>query len=964
MIRFGRYQLDATQGLRRGAQEVRLTPKSLRVLWHLAERPGRVVTKDELFAAVWSDVAVTDAALATCIQEIRRALDDDAREPKYVATVHRRGYRFVARTSAEGQAPPELEVLARRDGPLIGRDAEVDAVLAAFEGARQGTRRICFITGEPGVGKSALFGECVARVAGAGAVTTWAQCVEHSGRGEPYQPLLDALMRLCRRPEGEQTIALLERHAPMWLAQLPGLLAPREAARLARVLSGASRDRMLRELTYAIEAMTAEEPLLLGVEDIHWSDPSTLDWLAAIAPRPERARLLILATLRPSARGDPETPLATLRDTLRMKQLAQEMPLAGLDDASAVRYVMHRLPPSPDRAADIEQLGRRIRNHTGGNPLFLAHVLDQLIDRGVVQLTSAGWSTYADVETADLGLPATIRPVIERQLASISAAHRSLLETASIAGDSFPIRVVAAVDDVETEAVASALEASSVQRFLRPVELGASPDGLAWPQLAFAHTLYRDALYDAIPRARRTELHRRVGSYLEQVWGERAVHIAAELALHFERGGDWKRAIHHLRVAAENARRRSAFREARAHYEKALEILDRSPDDDLRATDELPLRMGLGASAMALSGFGAPDVEAAYSRARTLSRRVGDAQRFPALFGLWLFYWGRGEVGTAQDLAHELRSLSHGADDGVRLQALHASWATAFSQGRLADALSDAHEGWALYDRDRDAPMAATYGSHDAGVCALMFAGRAMILQSLPSEAARSGNEAVDLATALDHPFSIALALKFHAALEQSRGDVAAAGRFAQTAIELATEMGFGLILAWSTTIAGWSEARSGDTRHGLATIARGIEAARRTGTDQFLPYLLGMLADASLAAGRFGSGRAAASEALAVARRTGERFYEAEILRTTGELLLAVGDDRSTADEAFRSAIAVARRQGATTLALRSAIRLAHVPDSADRSTRLDVLREAVGALPPDAWLPEKEEAAALLAE
>ena len=964
MIRFGRYQLEATQGLRRGMQEVRLTPKSLGVLMHLAARPGRVVTKDELFAAVWSDVAVTDSALATCIQEIRRALDDDAREPRYVETVHRRGYRFVARTSTEASTPAEVSVLARSDGPLIGRDADVAAVLAAFDVARRGTRRVCFITGEPGVGKSAVFGECVARIAEAGAVTTWAQCVEHSGRGEPYQPLLDALMRLCRRSSGEQTIMLLERHAPMWLAQLPGLLAPRQSARLQRVVAGASRDRMLRELAYAVEAMTADDPLLLGIEDIHWSDPSTLEWLASVAPRPEHARLLIVATLRPPASGETGTPLAALRDTLRTKQLATEVALEGLDEASVARYVIDRLPPSPGRSADIEQLSRRVRRHTGGNPLFLANVLDQLIDRGVVRQTPSGWSTYADVATADLGVPATIRPVIEHQLESLPAAGRTSLETASVVGETFPIGVVAAADDADADELASTLSAPSLRRYLRAVEPVASPDGLGWPQLAFAHTLYRDVLYDAIPFSRRADLHRRVGGHLERVWGEDAVQIAAELALHFERGGDRERAIHHLTVAAENARRRSAFREARTHYERALELLGRLPDDDRRATTELHLRIGLGAAAIALSGFGSPDVEAAYSRARNLSHRVGDARRFPALFGLWLFYWGRGDLATADELARELRGLSEGADDGLRLQALHASWATAFSQGRLANAVEEARAGVALYDGERDAPLAATFGSHDAGVCARMFAARALMLQGRLSEAARTGDEAVELANSLDHPFSIALALKFRAAAEQSRGDADGAGRFARAAVELAADMGFGLIVAWGSVIAGWAAVRSGDIRDGLATIARGIEAARRSGSDAFLPYLLGMEADASLAAGRIGHGRAAVAEALAIARRTGERFHEAEILRTTGELAIVAGADRPKADKAFRSAVRVARNQGASMLVLRSAIRLARGTDAADRPARLDLLREALRALPADSPLPERAEADALLAE
>ena len=239
----------------------------------------------------------------------------------------------MARTSSEATSPAEVAFLARSDGPTIGRDADVAAVLAAFDVARLGTRRVCFITGEPGVGKSAVFGECVARIAESGAMTTWAQCVEHSGRGEPYQPLLDALMRLCRRSSASgrscsssATLRCGLRSCPAPDAapvgapatggrrRVPGPDAPRARLR------GRSDDR--------------RRPPILGIEDIHWSDPSTLDWLASVAARPEHAKLLIVVTLRPPASGETGTPLAVLRDTLRTKQLATEIALEGLDEAS------------------------------------------------------------------------------------------------------------------------------------------------------------------------------------------------------------------------------------------------------------------------------------------------------------------------------------------------------------------------------------------------------------------------------------------------------------------------------------------------------------------------------------------------------------------------------------------------------------------------------------------------------
>jgi DNA-binding winged helix-turn-helix (wHTH) protein/predicted ATPase len=970
MIRFDRCELDPTQGLRCGGREVRLTPKSLAVLWLLAGQAGRVVTKDELFAGAWADVVVTDSTLASCVQEIRHALGDDARRPRYIETIHRRGYRFVAPTQPKSEVPPAaVPPLSRASSlpgasPLIGRDAEVDAVLDIFETARRGRRQVCFISGEPGVGKSAVFDRCLAAMAHPGVALTWAHCAEHYSSGEPYQPLLDALMRLCRGSGGSDVVAILERFAPMWLAQLPGLLPARSMAALQQTVVGATRDRMLRELANAVEVLSAREPLVIGIEDIHWSDPSTLDWIAAVAPRPDPAKLLIIATMRPPGPAEGDRPLPELCDALRARQLAREIPLAGLEEAAAGRFVAERLPPAPGHAVELDRLGSRVRQHTGGNPLFMGTVLDQLVDRGILIRSADGWTTSADADGVDLGVPDSIRPMIERQVARLPAAERRLLETASVVGDTFPVAVVAAATSVDVDEAEATLQSSASRRFVRDAGLTETPDGEVSTELAFVHTLFRDALYQGIPRRRRVDLHRRVGEVEERAWGSRANDIAAELALHFEQGRDLSRAVHYLRQAAENARRRSAFRVARAHYERALAVLERQPDDAERAELELTLRMGTGAAIMATSGFGAPEVEAAYSRARTLSQQLADApRRFPVLWGLWLFYWGRGAVQTASELAQELRRLAATEDEGLRLQALHASWATAFSEGRFAEVLADTTEALALYDRDRHAQMAATYGSHDVGVCALMFTARALAFQARVGEAVRAGDEAVELGRSLDHRFSTAVALVFRAALDQSCGDVSGAASHAREAGDLATDEGYGLMLAWCTTIAGWAAVQEGDHVGGLATIREGIEGTRRSGSDQFMTYLLGMRADACLAANRYAPGVEAVREALALGRRTGERFYEAELHRLGGELRAAAGEDERAAAADFHDAIDVARGQGAAMLELRAAIRLAQLSRvTDDPGPDRERLRVARMAMPAATVLPDIEEADALL--
>jgi predicted ATPase len=373
--------------------------------------------------------------------------------------------------------------------------------------------------------------------------------------------------------------------------------------------------------------------------------------------------------------------------------------------------------------------------------------------------------------------------------------------------------------------------------------------------------------------------------------------------------------------------------------------------------------MGLGAATMATSGFGAPAAESAYAAARSLSQRIGDAPRlFPALWGQWLFYWGRGTLSTANELAAELRERATGAGDDVRLQALHASWATSFSLGHFAQATAEAKDGSGLYDRGRHAAMAATYGSHDAGVCARIFAARALAFVGRVDEALRSADDGIALARSLDHVFSMALSLAFRAAVAQSSGDPASAAAYAAEGRALAEEQGFALQGAWCTAIGGWAAARLGEPG-GVDDVERGISLARMSGSDQFVPFLLGLFAEGCLVTRRTDAGIAATDEALALTRRTGERFYESELHRLRGELLLAAGRDRADAGRAFRSALAVAQDQGAALLELRAAIRLARLSADGDGDGAYrEILRTARGALPAGQTVPDLAEADALL--
>jgi DNA-binding winged helix-turn-helix (wHTH) protein/predicted ATPase len=928
---FGRYRLDPAQGLTRGTQEVRLTPKALSVLRVLAERAGQVVTKEELFRAAWPGTAVSDSALTSCIQELRHALGDDARHPRFIETMHRRGYRFRPRTTADPRGESVCEASTpppRPPMPLVGREAVLERMRGACRLADRGRRQLLFVTGEPGVGKTTVVAEFLATATGRGAArATWGQCVEHYGAGEPYQPLFEALTRLCRQPGGDEYVEALQQYAPTWLAQLPGLLPPARQSRLQRTIAGTTRERMLRELIDAVEAMTARVSLVLCLEDLHWSDASTLDWIAAFAQRPEPARLLLIGTYRSSEADGTEHPLAAVADGLRVKGCCSEIALGGLHEGAVVEYVGLRFPAAPGSMELEARLARFIHRHTEGNPLFMVTVLGDLVGRGLLAERDGEWTVRSDLSESELGIPDDVRRMIEGQVDRIHPVERGLLEVASVAGAVFSAAAVAAgaqlaLDDVERTLTALARH----RRFLREAAAVEWPDGTIAAGFEFLHAVYRDVLYQRLPAGRRAELHRLLGAREETAYGERAREVAAELAMHFEQSRDLRRAAVYLEHAARNAQRRGAYQEARMHFEHALALLECQPAGRERTEREVVLRIGLGAVAMSIHGWGAPEVEEAYVRARTLCRELGETQRlFPALWGLWLFYWGRGPLKTAHELSERLLFLARqGVDDALLLQAHHASWATAFSRGDFEGALAHASAGLRLYEADRHGATAETYGNHDAAVCGRYFKAWALAFVGRTAEAARESHEAIASARAVGNPFSLALAHAFAAAVDQTRGDAVSARQHAADAITLAREQGFRVVLAWASALAGWASLAQGSEEEGWAQIRHGIAETRATGS-AFLPHFLGLLAGAQLGRRRLDAGLAAIDEALGLVQRTGERFPEAELHRLRGELLLAASSAESArqAERVFGQAIAAGRSQGARLLVLRAAISL-----------------------------------------
>jgi len=391
-VQFGPFRLDAENAcIWRGGEALHLTPKAFAVLRALLARPGRLVTKDELWQSVWPGIAVSDAALTVCIREIRQRLHDDAKAPRVIETVHRRGYRLIAQTAREARTG--MAVLAsaeRRAGPLVGRDAEVARLHERLARAAGGERQLVFVTGEAGIGKTRVVDAFLGRVAETDdARIARGLCIEYRGSGEPYLPVLDAIGRLCRGSEAERTLAVLGKYAPTWLEQLPGVVSAKLCETPQPLLIGATRDRMLREMADALEALSADRPLVLVLEDLHWSDHATLDLINWLARHRELTQLFLLGTYRPVDVIVRAHPLRAVASELAMHGLAEEMPLELLREADIARYLTLRLPGSEVR----DGLVWVIHERTDGNPLFIVAVVDALVQDGLWRPALAGSSS-------------------------------------------------------------------------------------------------------------------------------------------------------------------------------------------------------------------------------------------------------------------------------------------------------------------------------------------------------------------------------------------------------------------------------------------------------------------------------------------------------------------------------------------------------------------------------------------
>lgn len=389
----------------------------------------------------------------------------------------------------------------------MGREAKLRQLHGWFAQAQRGARQVVFVTGEVGIGKTTVVEACLASLAGDPALwLTWGQCLQHYGAGEAYLPVLDALGRLCRGPEGAHVLALLAQQAPTWLLQLPALLSATELEAVQRRALGATRERMLRELAETLEVLTVARPLVLVLEDLHWSDTATLDLVAWLARRREPARLLVLGTYRPVEVIAHRHPLQAVKQDLSLHGQCAELRLESLPEAAVAAYLAGRFPGQ----AVPPGLTRALHRRTDGQPLFLVAVVDEMRRQGWVVEGDGPWPAIVEDAAIETLVPESLRELIEQQYDGLGAEAQQVLEAASVAGVEFSAAAVAAgVESAIGPVEECCADLARQRQFLEAHGVAEWPDGTLTECYQFRHALYQQVVYDRVPRARRVALHHR-----------------------------------------------------------------------------------------------------------------------------------------------------------------------------------------------------------------------------------------------------------------------------------------------------------------------------------------------------------------------------------------------------------------------------------------------------------------------
>jgi predicted ATPase len=877
-----------------------------------------MVTKGSLLETIWPAVNVTEAVLSVYVAEIRKALGEHPKKPVFIETLHRRGYRFIAPVTIDRQpgtnrSAAGSEALIAREAataigaePIIGREKELSLLLEKLEAALNGKGSVVFITGPAGIGKTRLVRELRHHAARCGC--QWFGGKYEKSGNHPYAGWVDMLKGYLQQKNATSLHVLIGPYTAQLASIVPEVM-PRvnSTSSVALQDSEIERTRLLEAWTHLFIQISSEAPLVLFLDDVQWA--GSLELLHHLACNIGNQRVLALAAYRDDELkmnpGSWKTLLAMNRE-----RLFHPLPLEPLEQKEVAQLISHKVEKIiAPRLVDV------IYQRTRGNPFFVEEVLRLLQERKLITPTEAGFDLTG---RASLEMPESVKTVINERVESLGENAVELLRMASVIGREFPLQLLQKFTGEEEE------ELIGVMDRCEEVGLVHSSQALGEEKYAFTHDLLQEALYESIGRARRRRYHLRIAQAIEKLYASRLEDWYEALAYHFREGNNLEKAVIYSHRAGVKAASHFASREAVLYFEQALGALEHLPEGRQKLEQAIAIRIDLGPALIAIGSYLAPEVEENYAQARKLCEQLGETnQLFPVLWTLSRIRNWRGELPAARQLAEQLLSLGRREQDSLRLlEAHHTLWAISLDMGELASAKDYAEQGFTLYEHQRYTQLGSAYGVHDPAVCSRIHAAKAVWLLGYPDQALQAIEDALSMARKMSHPYTLGFALTAAIWIHHHRGESQASQDVLENLMALATEQEHRRWLRAANFLQGWLMVEQGQWERGLAQMGRGKGELIIEGRQQI--YYATLVAQAWLKGGQIEEAHSVLTKALARVRDTGVRYYEAELHRIKGEVLLRrSASSRKEAETCFYTAIDLSHHQGAKSLELRAIMSL-----------------------------------------
>lgn len=930
--RFSSFRLDSQNWRLRKNNEFRpLRPKTFAILRHLLDNAGQLVTKEDLFAAIWPGIKVENSALRVCMNELRQALEDDPHRPRFVETVHRLGYRFIAPVAVSDDHEEEPARLTPPPPVIVGREPELAQLLESWERAGSGKRQIVAIAGEPGIGKTTLLEMLIAspQIAGSAYIGR-GQCADQYGEGGAYFPIFEAIQQICSGPSGKDAREALLTEAPNWAALMPRLSSP-EMPNGDVPDQQPSAAQMISEMNAALSAIAAIRPVILICEDLHLADLPTIDLISYLARRRDPVRLMLVVTYRNSgARRDPAR-LGAISRELRSNPQCKALRLRGLTETDVADYILRRTDRPPS-----EKLVAQVHRRTGGNALFVNAIVDHFESK-------AGSSRQWPDDLRELGIPDNVQAMIEQQIVELPEDDQKLLKLASVAGaPGFEFSAAALAAAFEEDGASPGqdqIEERCEQltrriSFLRATGVAQWPDGTIAAGYAFGHALYQEVLYDALNAGQRARAHLKIARRLQQAYGAKAGTTAIELAMHFERGGDNRQAAQYYNGAADVMISMGAAREALVQVEKGLDLLTSVPRDNARMQLELRLE-ATRMIAMIANRFHTSKIEATVERMSDLVEDLGSwGVQMLLVQGTARLVLAPMESRAAEVLIKAgLRKAETGSTripdaELFPLQSLaHGVLTTAcMMQGKYRNAVQHAERAIETYDPNYQVP------SNNSKVHSTAECAASKWFLGYPDQARKLAIEAVDFADQLPNAPALSFALARAATVFSFCRDSTRTFELIDRLLAFTADKDAGTWRSWGLFLRGALRAGTGSPSEGCR-IMRGALAdldsrdGRNRPTDT--THARAILKHAEVDAGLLRPHEAMApiQESIDECTRTGTNGMLPDMYRIMGLLKVAEENTnpnaRSEAEKFFRKAIDIAHEQSARSPELRAALDL-----------------------------------------